>query len=237
LVKSKDLCDKIMAKIEKEKIAIKPCCLVQAEKIGLAVSLLISVLMSVLIANFVFYWLKKSGSWQFLFLGNLGLKTFLQSFPFLWVLFGILFFALVALLLREYDFSYCRPYLLILFLVWLLVLVSGSVLALSGMNEKVSAEVQKGGFSAMKNFYPDYEQGFWCQTGLLGRVLAVRDSQMDVISKARLIKLLLTEKTVFIGDSFFEKGDWIRTVGQERETFFEVIAIQKSNYKLTNSDP
>lgn len=218
-----------MAKIEKEKIAIKPCCLVRAERIGLAISLLLSILISALVANFIFYWLKTTGNWQFLFLGNLGVKTFSQSFPYLWLVFGILFFSLTGLLLKEYDFSYCRPYLFILLGVWLLILFSGFVLALSGINEKIAVGVKRGNFTAAKNFYPDYEEGFLCGTGLLGRVLAVRDSQMDVISKAKLIKLLLTDRTVFINEPFFEKGDWVRVVGKERENFFEVLMIRKSN--------
>lgn len=227
MTKKKDLSLKIMSKIKKERIPIRSRYLVLAEKLGLGGGLALVVLISVFLVNLIFYWLVSTGNLQFLNFGQFGILAFLESFPYPWLGFSILFLVLASFLLKKYDISYRRPYLLIISGGLFLVLVLSFAVAASGINERIAIEVDKGRLPLIKPFYPGHGQGFWCRSGLIGRILVVRDSQLDVASRAKLFKLLLTSETVFYGDRTFEEGDWVRAVGREKEGSFEVSAIKK----------
>lgn len=104
----------IMAKIEKGQIKMKSRLNILAEKLGLGSGLILAGLLLTLILSWLIYWTRANQDLLFITGPYRGVKIFLQTFPYLWVIGFISLFIFLSWLLKKYDFSYKKPLVAIL---------------------------------------------------------------------------------------------------------------------------
>ena len=73
---------------------------------GLGSALLLSALIAVFFINLVLFYAKSTDNLEYLSFGFQGALAFLESFPYLWMLLGILFIFIACYLIKKYDISY-----------------------------------------------------------------------------------------------------------------------------------
>lgn len=121
----KTIADSISNKIKKGEVTMRSRSSVWVEKLGLDGSLVTLLVLLIIIAGFVFYWINSNNDLLFGGYGQYGLVSFFQSFPYIFVVVFFLFFLFLIGIFRKFDFSYKRPFFMILFLIFSGVLILG----------------------------------------------------------------------------------------------------------------
>ncbi len=220
-----DLKAKVMRKIRDGKINFRSRYIFLAKKLGLGGGLTLSLILAALFLNLTFFGVKASGSLEFLSFGRKGILAFLESFPYHWIIIGLVFFLLASIILSRYDISYKKPFKRILAILLLSVFVAGAVISLSGVNEAIEDRVNQGHFRLLRPFYGK-RHGMW-RNALLGEVTEVKsDGLMVDIAQERTVFIRFAESTLFPAGSDFNKGDYIRVLGEWEEEEEEVFNAQ-----------
>lgn len=122
----------------------------------IGVGTLLTLLTLLYIASFVVFSLRQTGAWFVPVFGSGGWFAFFRAIPWFLVLFGVLFVALLELLVRRYSFVYRKP-LLYALLGMLLVSVAVGV---------VAAPLHRGLFRAARRSPPPIVGSFYHDLGL-----------------------------------------------------------------------
>lgn len=222
-----DLKAKVMRKIRDGKINFRSRYIFVAKKLGLGGGLTLSLILAALFLNLTFFGVKASGSLEFLSFGRKGILAFLESFPYHWILIGLAFFVFASIILSRYDISYKKPFKRVLVILLLLVFIAGVIISVSGVNEAIEDRVNQGHFRFLRAFYGK-RHGMW-RNALLGEIAEVKsDGLMVDIDQERTVFIKFTDNTLFPAGSDFNKGDYIRVLGEweEEEELFNAQVLQ-----------
>lgn len=121
----KTIAESISDKIKREEIAMKSQFSVWAERFGLNGGMVIVLALLCTIAGFVFYWINSNNDLLFGGYGQYGLSSFVQSFPYIFVIGFIILFIFLIFIIRTFDFSYKRPFFVIISFIVFGVLIVG----------------------------------------------------------------------------------------------------------------
>jgi len=218
---------KVMKKIKDGRINFRSKYVFLAKKLGLGGGLILSLVLAVLFFNLAFFTMKVSGNLEFLSFGRMGILAFLQSFPYHWILIGLLFFLVSSTILSRYDISYKNPFKAIIAVLFGIVFVVGILLAVSGTNEVIEERVSQGKVPFLQFFYRRRE--LW-KNGLVGEVIEIRSSGLLVeTGEGKKVFVELTEDTLLPGGPDFKIGDRIRAVGEWSKENFQAHALRLTN--------
>ena len=216
---------KIMKKIKDEKINFHSKYIFLAQKLGLGGGLTLSLLLAILFLNLAFFTMKVSGGLEFLSFGRMGILAFLESFPYHWILMGLVFFVVASMILSRYDISYKKPFKRLLAALLLLIFVASTALAISGINEAIEEKVAQGKIPLLRSFY-GRRGGIW-KNGLVGEVIEIRSSGLVVQTREKKkVFIELTKNTLLPRESDFKIGDRIRAVGKWDGENFRASALR-----------
>lgn len=121
----KTIANSISEKIKRGEITMRSQLSIWAEKFGLNGSMIILFLLLCTIAGFILYWINSNNDLLFGGYGKYGISSFVQSFPYIFVIGFIVLFTLLILIFKRFDFSYKKPFSIILFLVVIGALLAG----------------------------------------------------------------------------------------------------------------
>lgn len=216
---------KIMKKIKDEKINFRSKYVFLARKLGFGGGLALSLLLAILFLNLAFFTMKISGSLEFLSFGMMGILAFLESFPYHWILMGLIFFVVASTILSRYDISYKKPFKKLLAVLLLLIFVASTALAISGINEAMEEKVAQGKIPLLRSFY-GRGRGIW-KSGLVGEVIEIRSGGLVVETRHKQkVFIELTKNTFFPTGSDFKVGERIRAVGKWDGENFRASALR-----------
>ncbi|MEE8180106.1 MAG: hypothetical protein V3T89_03205 [bacterium] len=222
-----DLQAKVMKRIKDEKISFRSKYVFLAKKLGLRGGFILSLVLAILFFNLAFFTMKVSGNLEFLSFGRMGILAFLESFPYHWILIGLLFFLVSSTILSRYDISYKKPFKAILAVLFGIVFVLGILLAVSGTNEVIEERVSQGKAPFLQSFYRRRE--LW-KNGLVGEVIEIRSSGLLVETGGRKrVFVQFTENILLPVGSDFKFGDLIRTVGKWDGEDFHAYVLRPTN--------
>lgn len=223
---------KVMRKIKDEKISFCSRYLLLAQQLGLGGGFILSLVLAILFLNLAFFTMKVSGDLEFLSFGRMGILAFLQSFPYHWILIGLLFFLVSSTILSRYDISYKKPFKAILAVLFGIVFVVGILLAVSGINEFIEEKVVPGRTHIVRFLYR--RMGVAYDNGLVGEVIEIRsDGLLVETSGKKEVFVELTEDTLLPTEFDPKVGEHIIVVGKRNEDNFRAHALRVSN-KGTN---
>lgn len=222
----KDLSKTVMRKIEKEGIKIRSKYLVLAEKLGLSSVFILSIIMSALFINLILFWLKTTQNLDFLSFGSLGVLAFLEFFSYLWLVVVVVLLIVASLLLKKYDISYKKPYKWLVLGILFLAVLTGGAVAVSGVNEELAQQVSEGRFFPLRPFY-GRGYGMRRKNGIVGKVIKVNKDSLLVDVNGQSINVIFNNKTHFPEGQDFQTGDWVRAVGEQKESGFNAFGMRK----------
>lgn len=219
--------EKIMRKIKEGKVKLRSRYIFLAKKLGLGGGVVLSVILAILFINLAFFALKISGNLEFLSLGRIGFLAFLESFPYQWIIIGLIFFITASALLSRYDISYKKSFKVLLTILLLIVFIGGIVLAMSGINERIEDKVTKGKIPFLQPFYR--KRGMW-RNGIVGRIIKIQGSILTIeIPDDNQVRVQLTSDTRLLSGPGLQVGDYIRAVGKWDKDNFKVFGIRHFN--------
>lgn len=222
-----DLEAKVMKRIKDEKISFRSKYVFLAKKLGLGGGFILSLVLAILFFNLTFFTMKVSGNLEFLSFGRMGILAFLESFPYHWILTGLLFFLVSSTILSRYDISYKKPFKVILSVLIVLIFIAAIALAISGLNEVIEERVSQGKTPFLQSFYRRRE--LW-KNGLVGEVIEIRSSGLLVeTGEGKRVLIQFTENILLPMGSDFKIGDLIRTVGKWDGEDFHAYVLRPTN--------
>lgn len=121
----KTIANSISEKIKRGEITMRSQLSIWAEKFGLNSSMIILFLLLCTMAGFILYWINSNNDLLFGGYGKYGISSFVQSFPYIFVIGFIVLFTFLILIFKRFDFSYKKPFSIILFLVVIGALLAG----------------------------------------------------------------------------------------------------------------
>lgn len=213
---AKKLTETIQKQIRDGSLTMRSAFSVWAEKLGIGSSAVLLLLVLIFITGSIMYWIT-SNSDLLVENGQLGIISFVESFPYILVLFFVIFFILLSVLLRSYDLSYKQPF------IFIVSLVLGSALMLGWASQQSSVG---------KAFYR--QQGRRMHMGrnnstnmAFGSVISISNQSITIKTEngGNNTSIYYTPQTHFP----FGKpvtGDEIRAIGRRSARGFEAYGVR-----------
>jgi len=113
----KNVTNSIRRQIENGTLLMRSSASIWAEKLGIGSGLILLLLILIFLTGNILYWGSINNELLYPKYGGFGIRSYLESFPYLLVILFVLIFILGSFLLRKYDFSYKQPFIFILSIV------------------------------------------------------------------------------------------------------------------------
>lgn len=216
--KKTDLSRKVMGKIKKEKIRMRPRVYFVLESLLWGAGLAIVMISTIFLVNLVCFKLGVHRPLGYLRFGRLGIKPFLFGLP--WLIFLLITAGgmIIAVLVRRYDISYKWSFLSLSLSLLALVFTTGFILNSIGLNQRMNQ---------IKKLHPLYQAPSTGKSWLVGEVIQVENKKITLLTPTNKKVLLVWDKNALFpqGESFVV-GDKIKTVGYwKKEGVFQAQGI------------
>jgi len=213
----------IANKIKKGEMTMRSKLSILLEKMSVNGSLTMLFGLLVIIAGFVFYWVNSNNDLIFGGYGQYGLTSFFQSFPYIFVVVFILIFIFLIKIFRKFDFSYKKPFTIILLFILTGILLVGWISIKQPIGQKFyQREGRRFRMNTIKSANTVYGTVVYLEKDLI--VIQGEDDKQIVIK--------INSETHFpFGQP--KKGDIIRSVGIWKGSEFIAVGVRvfdDSNY-------
>lgn len=227
----KNIEENIMKQIREGKVGLRSKYLFLAKKIGSVSGFIFSMLFSIFLLNLVLYYLKTTDSLEYLNFGSVGILAFLESFPTIFLLGGLIFTFAAGYFMAKNDISYKHPFIYVVFGLIIIIVLSSGAMASSGINDKFEE------FSQAKNRASTVLKPFFNKNisnrnrGISGIVMEISSDNIELKTIDNQISLGLDKvKKNAIKDFSnlnIQKGDFIIAIGIRIKGEFKVFNIKK----------
>jgi hypothetical protein len=217
--KETDLSQKVMAQIKKEKVRMRPHIYFLVGSILLGIGLAGAIIGAILFLNLTFFRMRIHGPFGFLMFGQFGLRPFLATFPWLPLLLGLAAIFGGMALLKHYDISYKKSFLVLAIVLTAFVLTVGFVLDRIGFNEKLER------VRPLPPFYPSH---FTNQDWVMGEITEVKEGEITITTpRGEKVRISIQKETLLPFGGDFQLGERIRVVGEWQNDVFVAKGIGK----------
>lgn len=200
-----DLEKKIMERIKKKKIKMRPRLYFVTGSILLGAGLALALITTILFVNFAIFRFKIHAPLTYLRFGKLGLTPFLSNFPIIPVLLSIIGIIGGIILIKKYDISYKKSYIGIIISLLSFVLIFGFFLEKTNFNERIARRNNLSQFIRGK-----FDGGSW----VAGQVITVNKTELIIQTPfGKKIVVKQNKQTLLPTGGDIKKGDRIRAVG------------------------
>ena len=212
----KTIADSVADKIKRGELTMRSQLSVWAEKLGVNGSIAVLSVFLILIAGFVFYWINSNNDLLFGGYGTPGLSSFVQSFPYFFIAIFIILFIILIFIFRTFDFSYKKPFFIILLFVVIGILITGWISIKQPMSQQI---YQQGGRNLRMGMMNN-------SNAVSGIVVEINTSTITIQNEKG------TDTTVdFTSNTHFpfglpKIGDSVRAVGAWEESIFKAFGIR-----------
>lgn len=212
----KTIANSVSEKIKRGEVTMRSQLSIMTEKFGLNGGISILLVLLCTIAGFVFYWINSNNDLLFGGYGQYGLSSFVQSFPYIFVLGFIALFIFLIAIFRRFDFSYKKPFFLIIIFVAIGILIMGWV----SIKQPISQKIYQ-------------REGRFFRMGMMNNNNAVSGVVAEISTKTILIQDEQGDNKIvsFSSDTHFpygqpKIGDSVRAVGIWDESTFNAFGIR-----------
>ncbi|HNY35957.1 MAG TPA: hypothetical protein PLD14_01805 [Candidatus Pacearchaeota archaeon] len=213
----------IMGKIKSGQVKLKSKYIFLAEKLGLGTAFTLSVLLSILFFNLIFFYLKETDNLKYLSFGKFGIFAFLESFPYLLVIVFILLIILSGYLLTRSDVSYKRPFGYLAVGMVVLIMIFGGFLTYTNLGQSIEKQARMGNEPVRTFLKPLTDVR---NNGIAGIIFEEGDGYL-IIQTPQGLRRVETKNVEDIPE--IEKGQFIITVGNGGEFNFTATKIKIVN--------
>lgn len=226
--------EKILDKIKKGEIKMKPKTFFALKIIGAVFALLVCLLLAIYLISFVSFCSQANGLGL---LGGFGFRGFQRIFfalPWLLILLCFLFLFIFEIIAKKFSFVWKKPliYSLLAFILFFLLL--SFALARTGLHPRLFSRAQQRQLPFMGKFY----QNIPCRQPKqvhFGKLLEKTETGFFLGTEAgEKLKVVLNERTRFKFDqqvqageelAFILEGDKVAVIGEREENFLNGLLI------------
>jgi len=217
--KEADLSQKVMEQIKKEKVKMRPRVYFLVGSVLLGVGLAGAIIGAILFFNLAFFRMRIHGPFSFLMFGEFGFRPFLATFPWLPLFMSLAAILAGIILLKHYDISYKKSFLVLAIALAVLVLTMGFVLDKIGLNERL----ERAG--PLPPFYPS---NFTNQDWVMGEIIEIKEEELVITTpRGEEVRIFRQEETLLPFGGDFKVGERIRAVGEWQGEVFVAKGIGK----------
>lgn len=210
--KKKDFSKKVMERIEKEEVKMRPKAYFVLGSVLLGTGLAIALLLAAMFTNFVFFRLRMHAPLSYLRLGTLGLKPFLANLPIVPLLISLLSIIAGLKLIKKYDISYKKSFTGIVIGIVTFSLVLGFVIDRIGLNERLGK---------VRPFQPLVHQRLPKDGWVMGEVIEVYNQALLLLTpEGREVKVQWGEETKISDTEKLSIGTRVHAIGKWDEDTF-----------------
>jgi|GEM_PF-1447458 len=222
-----NISDKVLDKIEQEDVKMRSKWFFIAEKLGLESGLLLSILVIIILLCFTLYIMDQKGAFEFTEFGPRGWPLIFANIPFELIILAVVFFIVSSFLIKQFDFSYRKPFYLISCGVLLLIGTIGAVLTWTGASHSmfkkvVDSKMVKNYYENKTNIPPENDKA------IIGRVVGYDNKSIYLVTtNNRIIKINFNKEPQVA------QGQVIKIIGKKNGEMFqaEIIRVIKPNNK------
>jgi len=212
----KTIADKIRDKIKKGEIKMKSPFSVWAKKLGINSSIVVIVGLLTFTIGLILYWINSNNDLLFGGYGKPGLSSFVQSFPYIFMAIFAILFVFLALIFRTFDFSYKKPFFIILLLVAGGILILGWISIKQPLGQKLYKQEGKMFRMEMMNN----------SNAITGTVVEINQSKISIQNEDNKIVIINTNSRTHYSFGQPKMGDQIRSVGTWNGDIFTAIGVR-----------
>jgi len=212
----KTIADSISDKIKKGEVTMRSKASIWTEKLKLNGGMIVLLVLLTAIAGFVFYWINSNNDLLFGGYGQYGLSSFIQSFPYIFVVGFIALFFFLILIFRTFDFSYKKPFFFILLFVVIGVLITGWISIKQPMSQQIYQ--QEGRFFRMGMMNNS--------NAVTGVVVEINNNRISIQNVDNNIIIINTNVNTHFPFGQPKVGDQIRSVGSWDSDIFTAIGVR-----------
>jgi len=217
--KEADLSQKVMEQIKKEKVKMRPRVYFLVGSVLLGVGLAGAILGAILFLNLAFFRMRIHGPFGFLMFGEFGFRPFLATFPWLPLFISLAAILTGIILLKRYDISYKKSFLVLTIALAVLVLTMGFILDQIGFNERLERA------RPLPPFYPSH---FTNQDWVMGEIIEIKEEELVITTpRGEEVRIFRQEETLLPFGGDFKVGERIRAVGEWQGEVFVAKGIGK----------
>ena len=216
----------IIERIKNGRIKLRSKYIFLAEKLGLRSTIVLSVLLSILFFNLIFFYLKSTDTLVYLSFGKRGLFAFLESFPYLLVAVFVLLIFLVGFIISKSDLSHRKSFIFIVaFLIFFIIPLGILTAYTTGISERIDRQIYTG--RPMGGMFRPFMRGISHERdgGIAGRVIKIEYDAVLLETPFGIKKIDL--KRCYVCSSIrFEEGDFLVGIGENKGDIFEVFDVK-----------
>jgi len=212
----KTIADSVSEKIQKGEVTMRSKLSIAAEKFGLNMGMVMILMLLTLISGFVFYWINSNNDLLFGEYGQYGLSSFFQSFPYIFVIGFITLFIFLILVFRLFDFSYKKPFFIILLFVVAGILAIGWISIKQPISQRVYQ--QEGRFLRMGMMNNS--------NAVSGVVTEVRGTSLTIQDKNDNKSIVNLNSNTHFPFGQPKIGDSVRVVGTWNGSEFNTLGVR-----------
>lgn len=218
----------VMNKITSGKVHLRSKYIFLAEKLGMGSAFILTALLAVLFFNLVFFYLRSSDNLAYLSFGSQGFLAFLESFPYLLVIFLILFIFVAGWIIKKSEVTYKKPFIYLALGLVGTIVIGGLILTYTGVSENIEKqtfESESAGFF-FKPFLKFALEAH--QRGVVGRIVEVGTGYIKVQTPRSEEKIILTNDTQLPTDKLTE-GLFVVAIGSRDDGDFTASKLRLIN--------
>lgn len=221
--RSKDLADRVMLQIKEQDIHMRPRGYFIFLNWITKLLVIIAVTTSIYFTGLIIFKFKLYQPFGYLWFGFLGLRAFIESIPWLIIMYGVLSAGLAYFLLRRFQFAYRQSIPAFIASFMIVLIGSGFLLDSSGINWQIR----------QANKVPQLYHGiFYSDILVMGEVSKVEQNKLTIKTiNDEIVTVYWTGKTKLPSGSKFQTGQTIQAVGVMKNDNFSAKGI----IKVTNS--
>lgn len=222
-----DISKKIMDEIETGKLQMRPKSFFVARMLLWSIGLGICALSAVFIFSFIIFKLKLQGALVLPELGILGIRDLLLSLPFIIILYVLIFSLVLYWLVKHYAFSYRKPLVYTMLSIVGIVILGGSLVALTPLHSWAFKRFSGGGPGPFRFIYKDIRREP-LHNGIMGEVYSIEPDKIGLITIFKKhCDILISNSTFFPNKEDLELGDFIIVRGTPGNSTFLAEGIKE----------
>lgn len=220
--------EEILEKIKEQTVKMKPKSHFVFKTIIYVLSFIFVFLFVIFLASFIVFSLRIRGVWHFSDFGFRGLGLFFSSFPWLLLIFAIIFIAILEIFAKKFSLVYKKPLLYSILGIVTVVFIFSFIIGCTSMHPQLFRSVQEGRLPIMG---PMYRGQFMepPRNVFIGRVTELTDNGFKLETKqGENLEVIIPSKIKSSFNGSIEKDDIIVVMGERENSFIRAFGVHEA---------
>jgi hypothetical protein len=230
-----NLSNKIKNKIASDKIKMRSKWYFVAEKIGLEGGLFLSILFGIVLICLMLYIMEENGVFEFIEFGFKSWPIILDNVQYDLVLIAVILFIVANIIIKQFDFSYRKPFYIFSCGAIVVVLFAGTFLTFSGASRTLISKLANT--ELVKNIITDrITKEPTGDKAIVGKIIKVGSDKIYVLAPdGKISEIKMAQKIERPLDMKYDAGQLVKIIVEKSgqsfgAKFIRIVLPNQSNY-------